>query len=358
MERDRGFSFFVAPIAMMSMFAILVPVIISLEPIGQMRHFADPENIITWSSAISHGTPYWDFRDPPLRYLPISALIALLEPIHIEPAAVVLVYTVAMEFVIPLVVCWTIVVRWYDEAVATTAIVAVSFAYHLVPPVTPATVTLSGYWMYAYTLPAFLGVLYLSSAERVSAIYTGLLLGCLGLLQLAIAGVSAGIVAIVFLLRGDLKLLIRTAAVAIVTWTPIAPVVVAHRPYYASRSVLTEIQLGYVSVSSAAFVEQTAWFVSVGVVMATVWLCTRRYEWAAEIVKGTPTPLVVAVLVLLPAWYASILVFKLRWFEELFGFLLSYPLLLLFGIVLGRGLQTATWVPFNRGYLKALRIVR
>lgn len=196
---------------------------------------ADPVNIVRRSRLIAHGASPLDWPDPPLRYLPISALILVGELIGISATITTTVYSGFFEFVVVPAVVYFVTSRWFSQISGVCALYLLAGMNYLTYPHSSPIWWQTGFWMYAYTLPSMLLSFYF--AEKINkmqryVIYTGVLLGVTAMLEIFMAGVAAVIVAITLSYKRKIKELFVVGGLSMIIASPMALFYLEHSEYW------------------------------------------------------------------------------------------------------------------------------
>ncbi len=320
-----------------------------------VEYIADIANIIERSYLISQGASPLRWPDPPLRYLPISALMAVLVPAGLEPGTVVTAYMIAIEFVLIPVTLYRGVRAWYGAyAAGWAALLYGSLAFVLFPDVVPdASLVLintmySGvYWMYAFAIPPILFAW--EQAGRGNYRLAGVGLGLVALIELPMAAIAAIVVAVTGLLDGEVRDVLEAAAVSIVVSLPLVPFAVYHLDYWissgAGRTDVSRYPLFDGGSQSFAGFEVTvleariAGVVLFAMALATVASAYYRSDAVKRFVQELPAAVKSQLVVLVVLELVLGVMLLALWYHILISYIFRFTLFALGGVIASRAVS-------------------
>jgi len=206
----------------------IVPAIAFYQESAVWPQFGDPPIIIERSVGIVNGDPFWQYRDPPLRYIPIVVLIELFHWIA-TPTQIVTAYSFSVEYLILPVLVYIYAVRVGDRKSGYISLFLLGLLTYVIFPSSSPVWTENGFWMYAYGMVPLMGSLIAMTIEsRWRWSVVGICLGMTALTQFLLAAIGAVSVTLAYLYERELSDLVLSGVTSIIVSTPL----LASLPYH------------------------------------------------------------------------------------------------------------------------------
>ncbi len=328
-----------------------------------IAYTGDIANIIERSYLISQGTSPLQWPDPPLRYLPISALMVVLQPIGLTPEEVTTAYMIMIEFVlIPITLFRAVSTWWSEHAAGWTVLLYGPLSFLLFPDVVPNaspvlvnTMFQSVFWMYAFAIPPILYAW--QHAHQGQYNRAGVGLGLTALIELPLAAFAALVVAVTYFASKDLRGLLHTGGVSVLVSLPLVPFGMQHLDYWlrtgSSRMSTRQYGLFEGGTQSVAGMEVTILEAKLGgllifgvaiLAFATLYITSSKTR---GFVQSLPDVVVSQVVVLCTLELVLGVLSLALWYHILITYLFRFSLFAIAGIFLDQAITSAR--PEKRG---------
>lgn len=321
-----------------SILAGLIPValLLSSNALSDLFHLGDLDNLSMRSVELTHGASPLNYPVPPLRLLPLGAVMAVLHPLGVSPMHVTLLYSITVEFVLIPLVLYSTVRELAGRRAAAVSVLALAALTHVFPPWHENTAFIMGFPMYAYGIPPFLLAMK-HSGETPNYRRIGFYLGCVALIELVMAALAAAVIAATFLARREYRGLSIAAGTSMLVASPLLV-------YFWSWGELWFRMGSNRAVSGDLSLSLLEWGV---LASGTLLLLVAVYLWQTaprfrRIALKVPDVVIGAVAV---TWTATLTVAMIDafWYKILFAYMAKYSLFPAVGVVLAEGVQPPVW---------------
>ena len=328
---------------------ILIGTLIALILTPSIEYWGDISNIVDRAYLISQGASPLRWPDPPLRYLPISALMYVLVPLGVSPKIVATGYTIGIEFVLVPIMLFRAVRVWWNEYVAGwSTLLYGPLAFVIFPDIIPNaspvlvnTMYLDVFWMYSFAIPPILFAW--EQVGRRNYRLAGIGLGIVALLELPMAALAALVVALTGLLSREYRGVAETALVSMVIALPLVPFAFYHLDYWlhtgASRTDVTRYELFNGGTQAIAGAEVTvleakiAGIVIFGIGVGLLLIAYRRSSVIRRFVQNLPPVVKSQLIVLGTLEFVLGVLFLALWYHILIAYIFRFTLFAILGLI-------------------------